>query len=87
MICVVGGNSYAIAYTTIALLIHHRFVLEKNSEWQLVAIVTLVGSLWDFLMVRIEVFYYPDAGFLGIPIWLIACGRCSRQPLCMCSPG
>ena len=71
MVCVLGGNAYAIAYTAIALLIHQRFVLEKNSEWQLVAIVTVVGSFWDFLMVQNKMFYYTDAGFLGIPIWLI----------------
>ncbi len=71
IVCVVGGDAYAIAYTVIALLIHHRYVLEKNSEWQLVAIVTVVGSLWDILMVRSGMVYYAEPGFLGIPIWLI----------------
>ena len=71
IVCVVGGDSYAIAYTAIALLIHHWYVLEKNSEWQLIAIVTVVGSLWDILMALSGMLYYADSGFLGIPIWLI----------------
>lgn len=71
IVCVVGGDSYAIAYTAIALLIHHWYVLEKNSEWQLIAIVTVVGSLWDILMALSGMIYYADSGFLGIPIWLI----------------
>ena len=71
IVCVVGGNLYAMAYTAIALLVHHQYVLEKNSEWQLVAIVTVSGSLWDILMVRSGMVYYADSDFLGIPIWLI----------------
>jgi hypothetical protein len=71
IVCVVGGDLYAIVYTAIALLIHHWYVLEKNSEWQLIAIVTVVGSLWDILMALSGMLYYADSGFLGIPIWLI----------------
>ena len=54
IVCVVGGDLYAIAYTAFALLIHHWYVLEKNSEWQLITIVTVVGSLWDILMALSE---------------------------------
>jgi len=71
IVCVVGGDVYAIAYTLVAMLIHQRYVLEKNSEWQLIAIVTVVGGLWDILMVRSGMVFYAEAGFLGIPIWLI----------------
>jgi hypothetical protein len=71
IVCVVGGDLYAVAYTVIALLIHHRYVLEKISEWQLVAIVTVVGSLWDMLMASSGMIHYTDSVFLGIPIWLI----------------
>jgi hypothetical protein len=71
MVCVVGEDLYAIVYTAIALLIHHWYVLEKKSEWQLIAIVTVVGSLWDILMAFSGMIYYADSGFLGIPIWLI----------------
>jgi len=70
-VCVIGGDLFAIAYTITALLIHHRYVLEKNSEWQLVAIVTVVGSLWDMLMALSGMIYYTGSTFLGIPIWLI----------------
>ena len=71
LVCVVGGNLYAIAYTSIALLVHHRYLLKKNSEWQLIAIITVVGSLWDILMAFSGMVYYPGSGFAGIPIWLI----------------
>jgi hypothetical protein len=71
IVCVVGGNLYALVYTAIALLIHHRYVLEKNSEWQLIAMVTVIGSLWDILMTIGGIVHYPDSGLAGIPIWLI----------------
>lgn len=71
IVCVVGGNLYALAYTAIALLIHHRYVLEKNSEWKLIAMVTLVGCLWDILMAHSGIVHYADAGLPGIPVWLI----------------
>jgi hypothetical protein len=71
IVCVVGGDLYALVYTAIALLIHHRYVLEKYSEWQLIAMVTVVGSLWDILMTLSGIVHYPDSGLAGIPIWLI----------------
>jgi len=71
MVCVVGGDLYAMAYTVAAVLIHHHGVLEKKSEWQLIAIVTLVGCLWDSLMVFSGVVYYPGPVFAGIPAWLV----------------
>ena len=46
-------------------------MLEKNSEWPLIAIVTVIGSLWDMLMALSGMVYYADSGFLGIPVWLI----------------
>ena len=70
-VCVIGGDLYAVSYTVIALLTHHRYVLEKNSEWRLIAIVTVVGSLWDVLMASSGMIYYTDSAFVGIPIWLI----------------
>jgi hypothetical protein len=71
LVCVVGGDGYAIAYTTVALSIHHWFVLKKNSEWQLIAVVALVGSLWDVLMAYVGLVNYPGTGWPGIPVWLI----------------
>ena len=71
IVCVVGGDLYAIAYTAIALIIHQCYVLETNSEWQLIAIVTVVGSLWDILMALSGMVYYANSSLLGIPVWLI----------------
>ena len=71
MVCVLGGDLYAIAYTLVALLVHHHFVRERNSEWSLVTTVTVVGCLWDILMVQTGMINYADSGLLGIPVWLI----------------
>ncbi len=71
MVCVLGGDIYALAYTSVALLVHHFCVLRKNSEWQLIALVVTVGCLWDMLMVFSGMVYYPNPVFLGIPVWLV----------------
>jgi hypothetical protein len=71
LVCVIGGNYYAIAYTLVALACHHYYVLENSSEWQLVAIVAVVGSLWDIVMVFSGLIHFTGPGLLGVPIWLI----------------
>jgi hypothetical protein len=70
-VCVLGGDLYAIAYTALALLVHQFFVSEKNSEWSLISIVTVIGCLWDVLMVQSGMINYAEPGILGIPVWLI----------------
>jgi len=71
VVCVVGGDIYALAFTAVALLIHHFYVLHKTAEWQLIILVATVGCLWDMLMVFAGMVYYPDSVFLGIPLWLV----------------
>ena len=71
VICVVGGNLYAIAFTVPALLLHNWLVLSGRVEWKLIAIVALVGSLWDIGMAQTGVIEYGDAVLFGIPLWLI----------------
>ena len=70
-VCVLGGNLYALAYTGLALLLHHFYLVEKRAEWQLIFIILLGGSLWDLLMVQVGVIAYVDADILGLPLWLI----------------
>ena len=70
-VCVLGGDLFAIAYTMLAIFLHHHFVVESNSEWRLILIITVVGCIWDFLMVQIGMITYTGAGLLGIPVWLI----------------
>lgn len=71
LVCLLGGDGYAIAYTVLALLIHHRYVLEHVSEWRLIAIVAVVGCLWDSLLATFGVVDYANTGLLAIPVWLI----------------
>ena len=70
VICVVGGNLYAIAFTVPALVLHNWLVLAAPVEWKLIAIVALVGSLWDIGMAQTGVIEYADAVLFGIPLWL-----------------
>lgn len=70
-VCVLGGNVYALAYTSLALLFHHYYLVEKQSEWKLIVIILLGGSLWDMLMAQVGVINYVDRDLVGIPLWLI----------------
>ena len=71
MVCVLGGDMYALVYTLGAVLIHQLVLVENKTEWQFIAIVTAVGCLWDSLMAMSGVMIYADASFIGIPLWLI----------------
>jgi len=71
VVCVVGGNIYAVAFTLLALLLHSWLVLTGPFEWKLIAAVVLVGSLWDIGMAQTGVIEYADAVLFGIPIWLL----------------
>jgi len=71
MVCVIGGNLYAIGFTLPALLLHHWLVLENRAEWKLIAMVAAVGCLWDIGMAESGVIRYADASLLGIPLWLL----------------
>jgi hypothetical protein len=71
MVCVLGGDIYALAYTLGAVLIHQFFLVEHKSEWLFITIVTVVGCLWDSLMALSGVMIYADATAIGIPVWLM----------------
>ena len=71
MVCVIGGNLYAVGFTVLALLVHRWQVMGSRAEWKLIGIVVLVGCLWDITMARTGVIHYADADPLGIPLWLV----------------
>ena len=71
MVCVLGGDLSAVAYTAVAIIVHHHVVLERNAEWRLISIVTVVGCIWDVLMVQAGMITYVGTGLLGIPLWLV----------------
>lgn len=71
LVCVVGGNLYAVVFTLLALLLHSWLVLGSHVEWKLIAVVVFIGCLWDMAMARTGVIQYADAGALGIPLWLM----------------
>ena len=70
LVCVIGGNLYALSYTVLALLLHSIWVLERKSEWQLIALITVVGCLWDILMTQTDLIVFADPVFAGLPVWL-----------------
>ena len=70
-VCVLGGNIMAIAYSSVALLIHHRYVMKNSSEWQLIGCVALVGISWDSLLVFFGLIVYSDSGWFSLPVWMV----------------
>ena len=72
LVCVIGGNAFALAYTLLALTLHFALVSRQRSEWKLIVIVVTVGCLWDLVMVKSGIITFGDAlPWLGIPLWLI----------------
>ena len=71
VVCVLGGNTWAIAYTVPALLVHAWLVSENPAEWKMVAAAVVVGCLWDISMAMGGIITYAEATFVGIPLWLI----------------
>lgn len=61
----------AVAYSLVALLIHHRYVLQSKSEWKLVGFIVLVGITWDSLLVFFGLIVYPDAVWFNLPVWMV----------------
>jgi hypothetical protein len=70
-ICVLGGNLMAVAYSLVALLIHHRYVLQSKSEWKVIGFIVLVGLTWDSLLVFFGLIVYPDAVWFNLPVWMV----------------
>lgn len=71
LVCVIGGNAYAIVFTVMALLVHNWVVMSSRTEWKLIGIVVAVGCLWDIVMAKSGMISYADASPLGIPLWLV----------------
>ena len=71
LVCVIGGNIYAVVFTAAALILHGWLVLSSQAEWKLIGLVAVIGSLWDIAMANTGVISYGDATLLGIPPWLV----------------
>jgi len=71
LVCVLGGNAYAVAFTLIALLLHRWLVVENPREWKLIAGIVFGGCLWDVALAQSGVIRYGDDLVAGIPLWLI----------------
>jgi len=71
MVCVLGGNLYAVVFTLLALLLHQWLVLDNPREWKLIGIVVLGGCLWDSAMAHSGVIRYADGLIAGLPLWLV----------------
>jgi hypothetical protein len=71
LVCVLGGNVYAIVFTLLALLIHQWLVLDNRLEWKLIGVIAFYGCLWDIAMAQTGVIQFTNAMFVGIPLWLV----------------
>ena len=71
LVCVIGGDLYAIVYTLLALLAHQWLVADGVAEWKFIAVVAAAGCIWDISMARGGVIDFADASLLGIPLWLV----------------
>lgn len=70
-VCVIGGNWYALAYTTAALFLHHRYVVRRRQEWWLVITIAAIGCLWDVVISLNGVIQFSGAVVIGLPLWLV----------------
>ena len=71
LVCVLGGNVYAIVFTLLALLIHQWLILDNRLEWKLIGVIVFCGCLWDIAMAQTGVIRFPDTMLAGIPLWLV----------------
>ncbi len=71
IVCVLGGDLYAVPYTAAALLLHHFVLVSQKSEWKLIALVAGIGCLWDFAMTYSGMIDFAGSSPIGIPLWLV----------------
>lgn len=69
-VCVIAGNSSALIYTSVAVLLHFYFFIKNSKEIYLILGFTLVGIFWDSLLMRIGALSFSESSSL-IPVWLI----------------
>ena len=70
-VSVVYGDMLAMIFTSIALLIHARWVMQHQNEWLLIVAITILGLLWDGLMSWTGVLIFEPSSSIFIPLWLI----------------
>ncbi|MDB4583707.1 DUF2878 domain-containing protein, partial [Draconibacterium sp.] len=52
LVCVLGGDIYAILFTVPALLLHQWLILDNRLEWKLIGVIVLCGCVWDVAMAQ-----------------------------------
>lgn len=67
--CVLGGNTVAIIYTLIAVLLHVQFFIKSKVELYIIIAFTFVGVMWDSLLIYFGALSFPDSTVLT-PLWL-----------------
>ena len=68
--CVMGGDSLWLLLPLAALVIHLLWISRSMAEVRLVAVVCLLGTAVDSLLLNAGVFAFKQPGLL-IPFWLI----------------
>ena len=68
--CVLGGNSLWLLLAGSALLAHLLWISRSLAQVRLIAVVCVLGSTVDGLLLNAGVFAFKQAGVL-IPFWLV----------------
>ena len=68
--CVLGGNSLWLVLAGAALFTHLLWISRSMAEVRLVAVVCLLGTAVDSLLLNAGVFEFRQEGIL-IPFWLM----------------
>jgi len=68
--CVLGGNSLWLLLAGGALLAHLLWISRSLAQVRLIAVVCVLGSTVDSLLLNAGVFAFKQAGVL-IPFWLV----------------
>lgn len=70
-VCILAGNIAAIIFTAAALLIHGKWLVQQQREWLLIAVLTSVGCLWDYMLARCGLIEFAGGGSYLLPLWMV----------------
>lgn len=67
--CVLGGNTIAVVYTLIAVLMHFQFFIKNKVELYIILAFTSVGVIWDSLLIYFGALSFSNSP-VSAPLWL-----------------
>lgn len=67
--CVIGGTLWAVI--CVPLFLGWQWTQRKPGELWLITLITLGGSLFDSLLLNLNLLHFPDYEGTVIPLWLV----------------